>query len=94
MLTDVSVYWLTRTAGSSAQLYYEAAHSGLWGPPPPSTTPTGVAVFPQDVALRSIAERSYNIVHWSEFSRGGHFAAMEEPELLVQDVREFFRGRR
>jgi pimeloyl-ACP methyl ester carboxylesterase len=91
MLTDVSVYWLTRTAGSSAQLYYEGAHSGLWGPPAPSTTPTGVAVFPQDVALRGIADRSYNIVHWSEFARGGHFAAMEAPDLLVGDIRAFFR---
>jgi hypothetical protein len=91
LLTDVSVYWLTRTAGSSAQSYYEGYHSGLWGPPEPSTTPTGVAVFPQDVAIRSIAERANNIVHWSDFSRGGHFAAMETPDLPVGDVRAFFR---
>ena len=48
-------------------------------------------MFPQDVALRRIAEQTYNIVHWSEFSRGGHFAAMEAPDLLVGDIRDFFR---
>jgi epoxide hydrolase len=93
MLTNISVYWLTRTAGSSARLYYEAARSRGWGPPAPSTTPTGVAVFPEEIAppVRRLAEQSNNIVHWSEFDRGGHFAAMEEPDLLVADVRAFFR---
>jgi epoxide hydrolase len=93
MLTNISVYWLTRTAGSSARLYYEAARSRSWGPPVPSTAPTGVAVFPEEIAapVRRLAEQSNNIVHWSEFDRGGHFAAMEEPDLLVGDVRAFFR---
>ena len=93
LLTNVTVYWLTQTAGSSARLYFEAARSGTWGPPPPSTVPTGVAVFPYEIAppIRRFAELSNNIVHWSEFDRGGHFAAMEEPDLLVADVRQFFR---
>jgi epoxide hydrolase len=93
MLTNISVYWLTGTAGSSARLYYEAAHSGSWGPPAVSTVPTGIAVFPREIAppIRRFAEQSNTIVHWSEFDRGGHFAAMEEPDLLVGDVREFFR---
>jgi epoxide hydrolase len=93
MLTNISVYWLTRTAGSSARLYYEAARSGAFGPPVPSTAPTGVAVFPAEIAppVRRLAEQSNHIVHWSEFGRGGHFAAMEEPDLLIGDVREFFR---
>ena len=93
MLTNISVYWLTGTAGSSARLYFEAARSGTWGPPAPSTAPTGVAVFPYEIAppIRRFAEQSNNIVHWSEFDRGGHFAAMEEPDLLVPDIREFFR---
>jgi epoxide hydrolase len=56
--------------------------------------PTGVAVFPGDLAARCVAERNNNIVHWSEFDRGGHFAAMEAPDLLVRDVREFFRAYR
>jgi pimeloyl-ACP methyl ester carboxylesterase len=89
MLTNVMLYWLTRTAGSSANLYYEGAHSGEW--PQPSATPTGVAVFAEDVAIRRYAEQNNNIVHWSEFDRGGHFAAMEAPDLLVGDVRQFFR---
>jgi microsomal epoxide hydrolase len=87
------LYWLTGTAGSSARLYYEAAHSGTRGPPVTSTAPTGVAVFPREIAppIRRFAELSNNIVHWAEFDRGGHFAAMEAPDLLVGDVREFFR---
>ena len=90
LLTDVSIYWLTATAGSSARLYYEGAKS--WGQPTePSAVPTGVAVFPMDITIRSIAESQHNIVHWTEFDRGGHFAAMEAPGLLVADVREFFR---
>jgi epoxide hydrolase len=90
LLTDVSIYWLTATAGSSARLYYEGAKS--WGQPAePSAVPTGVAVFPMDITIRSIAESQHNIVHWTEFDRGGHFAAMEAPGLLVADIREFFR---
>jgi pimeloyl-ACP methyl ester carboxylesterase len=90
LLTDVSIYWLTATAGSSARLYYEGAKS--WGQTnEPTTVPTGVAVFPMDITIRSIAESQHNIVHWSEFDHGGHFAAMEAPDLLVGDVREFFR---
>jgi pimeloyl-ACP methyl ester carboxylesterase len=93
LLTNVMLYWLTATAGSSARLYYEAAHAGDWGPPAPSTVPTGVAVFPREIApaIRRFAEPYNNIVRWTEFDRGGHFAAMEAPDLLVGDVREFFR---
>jgi epoxide hydrolase len=90
LLTDVTIYWLTATAGSSARLYYEGAKS--WGQTSePSGVPTGVAVFPMDVTIRPIAEREHNIVRWTEFDRGGHFASMEAPDLLVGDVREFFR---
>ena len=93
VLTDVTLYWLTNTGGSSAQLYYEAAHDpSMWGPKERGTVPTGVAVFTQhDIAIRPLAERDHNVVHWSEFDRGGHFAALEAPDLLVDDVREFFR---
>ena len=89
MLTNVMLYWLTGTAGSSATHYYEVKHSGEW--PAPSGVPTGVAVFAEDIAIRRWAEQSNTIVHWSEFDRGGHFAAMEAPDLLIADVREFFR---
>ena len=93
LLTNVTLYWLSGTAGSSARLYYEAGRAGEWGPPATSTVPTGVAVFPREIAppIRRFAEQSNNIVHWAEFGRGGHFAAMEVPDLLVGDVREFFR---
>jgi pimeloyl-ACP methyl ester carboxylesterase len=90
LLTNVMLYWLTGTAGSSARTYYENMHAGSWGQQP-GTTPTGVAVFAEDVAIRRYAEGGNNIVHWSEFDRGGHFAAMEAPDLLVGDVRTFFR---
>jgi pimeloyl-ACP methyl ester carboxylesterase len=89
ILTDVSVYWLTGTVGSAARIYYEGART--WGlVQPRSPVPTGVAVFPNDITIRPLAERDHNVVHWTEFSRGGHFAAMEAPDLLVDDMREFF----
>jgi microsomal epoxide hydrolase len=97
MLTNISVYWFTRTANSSARLYAEFMRSGsTWGKVEPSTVPTGVAVFAHEIApaIRRFAEPSNNIVHWSEFDRGGHFAAMEQPDLLVGDVRDFFHGLR
>jgi epoxide hydrolase len=58
-----------------------------------STTPTALAVFPREnfLALRHIADRTNNIVRWTEYDRGGHFAAMEEPDLVVDDIRAFFR---
>jgi pimeloyl-ACP methyl ester carboxylesterase len=90
ILTDVSVYWLTGTAGSAARIYYEDA-SGWGQAKQRSSVPTGVAVFPNDITIRPLAERDHNVVHWAEFDRGGHFPALEAPDLLVDDVREFFR---
>jgi pimeloyl-ACP methyl ester carboxylesterase len=90
LLTNVMLYWLTGTAGSSARTYYDNMHAANWGKEP-SATPTGVAAFAEDVAIRRYAERGNNIVHWSDFDRGGHFAAMEAPDLLVGDMRAFFR---
>jgi microsomal epoxide hydrolase len=94
LLTNVMLYWLTATAGSSARLYWERLHSSA----PPRhgerpATPVGVAVFAGDLArpVRRLAERDHNIVHWSEFDRGGHFAALEQPGLLTRDIRAFFR---
>ncbi|MFI6357481.1 epoxide hydrolase family protein [Streptomyces sp. NPDC050743] len=96
LLTNVMLYWLTGTAGSSARIYYERAHvtgDRAWQPAEPSTAPTAVAVFPADpqIPLRHKAERTENLVRWTEFDRGGHFAALEEPDLLIDDVRAFFR---
>ena len=90
ILTNVSLYWFTQTAGSAANMYYESMHGHDW--PTPSQVPTGVAVFAEDVAIRRYAEQSNNIVHWSDIDAGGHFAALETPDLLVADVRAFFAG--
>lgn len=91
MLTDVMFYWLTDTIGSAAGMYYENMHMGSGWDTEPPTTPTGVASFAEDVAIRRYAEGANNIVHWSDFDEGGHFTAMERPDLLTADVRAFFR---
>jgi len=93
LLTNISIYWFTKTAGSSARLYYETFREGNFFGPETPTAPLGVAVFPREIApaIRRFADEREPIVHWSEFDRGGHFAAMEEPDLFVGDVREFFR---
>jgi pimeloyl-ACP methyl ester carboxylesterase len=91
-LTHVSIFWFTATAGSSAREYYEDAKTGAGYREMPNETPTGVSVFPYDFrSVRVFAERSNNIVHWSQFDRGGHFAASDAPDLLVEDLRTFFR---
>ncbi|TDB75473.1 epoxide hydrolase family protein [Micromonospora sp. KC723] len=98
MLTNVSIYWFTATAGSSAQLYREVAATlpvnGVGARPKANLVPLGVAVFGRDVVLpvRRFADRDFpHIQHWNEYEHGGHFAAMEQPEVLVADVRECFR---
>ena len=88
LLANVSVYWFTGTAGSSANLYYETTHAQTLLTP--SEVPTGVAVFAADLAIRRYGEKWHNIVHWSDFNTGGHFAAMESPQVLVEDIRTFF----
>jgi pimeloyl-ACP methyl ester carboxylesterase len=91
ILADVSVYWFTQTAGSSAHTYFERFNdAGMWGPVERGTVPTAVAVFPPDFSVRPLAERVHNVVRWSEFAHGGHFAALETPEVLVTELREFF----
>ncbi|MGK8558587.1 epoxide hydrolase family protein [Nocardia gipuzkoensis] len=93
LLATVSIYWFTDTARSVANFYYERFHdASMFAPKPKGTVPTGVAVFKDgDYAIRRFAERAHHITHWSEFYSGGHFPALEVPELLVGDVREFFR---
>ncbi len=93
LLTNISIYWFTNTAGSSANLYYETYHDpSIFAPKERGTVPMGVAVSTtQDIAIRRLAERDHNVVHWTEFADSGHFAAMEAPEFLIDDVRTFFR---
>jgi epoxide hydrolase len=91
LLTNVSLYWFTATAGSAANLYYETFHDeeGV-RPKGRNDVPTSVALSKtQDVTIRRWAERQNNIVRWTEFD-GGHFLALENPDFLVRDVREFF----
>jgi epoxide hydrolase len=93
LLTNVSVYWLTRSGASAARFIYESAHAGPdWGSPPTTPpAPQGLALFGGDDLLRRVMDPEHRIGHWSEFDRGGHFPAMEVPDLLVGDVRAFFR---
>ncbi|BCJ48055.1 microsomal epoxide hydrolase [Actinoplanes ianthinogenes] len=90
ILTDVSIYWLTGTAVSSAQVYYEEISATAPGVTERGTVPTGVLVSRQDTTIRAWAEREHHVVHWTELDSGGHFLAMEMPETLVGDVRTFF----
>ena len=94
LLTNVMIYWVTQTINSSVRLYRE--NRGEFGRTGRIETPTAVAMFPKEISHppRSLVERGYNVQRWTEMPRGGHFAAMEEPELLVEDVRAFFRGLR
>ena len=93
LITNTTVYWVTNTGGSSARLYYETAHAGRYGAGERVDVPVGAAVFPKEIVrpIRRFAERTHNIVQWSEFDRGGHFAAMEQGPTLIDDVRAFFR---
>ncbi|WP_405135357.1 epoxide hydrolase family protein [Nocardia sp. NBC_01388] len=88
MLAGISIYWFTETGGSSAQLYYESLHSP--NQPTHSRVPTAVANFAGDMAIRRFAEQLNTIVRWTEFDTGGHFAAMQTPDLLTADIRSFF----
>jgi pimeloyl-ACP methyl ester carboxylesterase len=91
LLADVTLYWLTRTAASSARLYRESV--GKQRLVSTGDVPVGVAVFPHDLVrpVRALAEQYNHITHWTEMPRGGHFGALEAPELLVPDIRAFFR---
>ncbi|GIG70989.1 epoxide hydrolase family protein [Phytomonospora endophytica] len=91
LLTNWMLYWATGTAGSAAFVGY--AQNGPWGPPKMNSgVPTAALVLAHDVAIRRYAETENTIVRWTDVDRGGHFAALEEPELLAGDVREFFAG--
>ncbi len=89
ILTNVSVYWFTKSGASAAHLLYNAAHAqGGWGVP---SVPMGFAVFNTSPLMRLAKDPEHRIAHWSEFREGGHFPAMEAPAQLVGDIRAFFR---
>ncbi len=94
LITNVMLYWVTQTITSSARLYWEHQHGGVERAAPEFVAvPTGVARYPKEVLRfpRAWVERRYNVTHWAVMPRGGHFAAMEQPALFVEDLRSFFR---
>ncbi len=97
LLTNIMIYWITETINSSMRRYYEARHNPAPNPLKLGErieTPTAIAMFPGEKDLivpREWAERSYNIQRWTDMPSGGHFPALEEPILLVDDIRAFFR---
>ena len=94
LLTNLTIYWVTDTVASSLRPYWDTRYNPNRPAWIPITVPTAVAVFPRDLEQppREFAERSYNVERWTEMPRGGHFAAFEEPDLLAEDIRTFFRG--
>ncbi|WP_232667905.1 epoxide hydrolase family protein [Pseudonocardia sp. TRM90224] len=97
VLTNVAIYWFTRTTASSMRFYWEDRHTPEDAKPQgPTTVPLGLAAFAFDFSgIRRFAERDHaNIVSWTEFDRGGHYPAHEVPDLLVGDLRRFFAGLR
>jgi pimeloyl-ACP methyl ester carboxylesterase len=97
MLDNITLYWLTNTAASSARIYFE--HAGIVSTRnnPVVDLPVGCSIFPREIvpAPRSWAERFFpNLIHWNELDRGGHFAAFEQPALFTKELRDCFRSLR
>jgi pimeloyl-ACP methyl ester carboxylesterase len=93
LLTNITLYWLTNTAATSARLYYEARHAEGMLAPGYVNTPTGFAAFAKEIITppEEWVRRCYNLTRYTAFDRGGHFPALERSEELVTDIREFFR---
>ncbi len=95
ILTNITLYWVTETINASTRIYYET-RKDRWrlSQGEGIGVPTAVAVFPEELdrPVKEWAERTYNVQRWTEFPKGGHFAAMEAPHGLAEDMREFFRG--
>jgi pimeloyl-ACP methyl ester carboxylesterase len=104
LLTNVSIFWFTGAGASAAHAMCDGMRAwrdleaqqppeGAASPPPPGP-PTGVAVFAADTTIRGLMDPAGRIEHWSEFDSGGHFAAMEQPDVLAADIQKFFRRHR
>ena len=93
LLTNISIYWFTETITSSTRIYYENSKTPLEKPMEYINVPTGAAIFPAEIFItpKAWAEASYDLRHWTVMSEGGHFAALEKPQLYLEDLREFFR---
>jgi pimeloyl-ACP methyl ester carboxylesterase len=93
LLANIGIYWVTGTINSSMRLYYETARDpGTWGR---VAAPTAMLMSPKDMfpTPREWAQRSYNVVRWTEMGRGGHFLEWEEPALVAADIQAFFGQR-
>jgi pimeloyl-ACP methyl ester carboxylesterase len=94
LLANITLYWMTQTISSSFRMYHEGRKSPLRFTAEDFVhPPCGIAHFPKEIVFppREWVERGYNVQHWTEMPRGGHFAAAEQPELLAADIRAFFR---
>ena len=96
LLTNITIYWVTQTITSSTRMYYESRHASSAMSLGRVEVPTAGAIFPQEVYFspRKWVEAQYNLTRWTEMPRGGHFAALEQPELIVDDLRAFFQDLR
>ncbi|HAK52804.1 MAG TPA: epoxide hydrolase, partial [Gammaproteobacteria bacterium] len=98
LLTNIMVYIVTGTFNTASWIYYGRREEGerILSPEGKRVeVPTGCALFPEELLAwppRSYVDRIYNVTHWTKMPRGGHFAAMEEPDLLVKDIRAFARS--
>lgn len=94
LLTNISLYWFTQTIGSSFRMYVEGKlRPAKFLSGQRILPPLGVALFPAELPMppRSWVERCYNVKHWERMPAGGHFAALEQPQMLAEDIRKFFR---
>ena len=93
LLTNISIYWFTQTITSSTRIYYENRKTPVQNAITTINVPTGAAIFPAEIFVtpRAWAEAAYDLRHWTVMPRGGHFAALEEPQLYLDDLREFYR---
>jgi epoxide hydrolase len=94
LLNNIMLYWVNTAATSSLRLYYEMRQAGTAAMPVAFIgVPTGIANYPAEITKvpRAWVEHRYHVTHWADMERGGHFAAMEVPDLFVGDLRRFFR---
>ena len=96
LINTTMIYWLSESFGTSARYYYEAAHN-LWNPShdrlPIVESATGFSIFEGDIIFRpkKLMQKVNNLKHWNTFKNGGHFAPMEQPKIIIDEIRKFFR---
>jgi pimeloyl-ACP methyl ester carboxylesterase len=93
LLTNISIYWFTESITSSMRIYYENRAVPQIKPTGYIDVPTGVALFPAEIYItpRAWAEAAYDIRHWAQLEKGGHFAALEQTQTYLDELNTFFR---